>query len=118
MDEDIEAIEKAAQNIRIPFNRHEIFNRLSRLSQPKAKMKQALKDRIRHLAAVYISLATFIDDEEVEFVFNNRKSKRSREIALRVSADVDRATREVQKFQLIPKVKFSSRKDKEKLKKK
>lgn len=118
VDEDIEAVEKAAQNIRIPFNRHEVFNRLSRLPHPKAKMRRALKERIRHLAAIYISLATFIDDQEVEFVFNNPKSKRSREIALRVIADTDRATREMGRFRLIEKIKKSSRKDKEKLKKK
>lgn len=81
-------------------------------------MRRALKERMRHLAAVYISLATFIDDDEVEFFFNNRKDPRSREIALKVSAAIEQATREMRGFRLIPKVKKSSRKDKENIKKK
>ena len=72
-EDDMEAVRKVAEHIRIPFNRHEIFNRLSQLSQPKAKMKQALRERMKLLAAAYISLATFIYDDDVEFVFENSR---------------------------------------------
>lgn len=80
-------------------------------------MRLALKERMRQLAGAYISLATFIDDDEVEFFSNNRKHPRSREIALKVSDAIDRATLEMQRFRLVKKVKKSSRKSKEKLKK-
>ncbi len=97
----MEAVHKAAEHIRIPFNRHEIFNRLSQLSQPKAKMRQALKERMKLLAGAYISLATFIDDEEVEFVFENKGSQRAKDIAARVCDDIDRAQEEMRQFRLV-----------------
>jgi len=100
-EDDMEAVRKAAEHIRIPFNRHEIFNRLSQLSQPKAKMKQALKERMKLLAAAYISLATFIDDDEVEFIFENRDSQRAKDIAARVCDDLDRAQQEMRDFKLV-----------------
>ncbi|MBX9723590.1 MAG: hypothetical protein K2X81_19455 [Candidatus Obscuribacterales bacterium] len=100
-EDDMEAVRKAAEHIRIPFNRHEIFNRLSQLSQPKAKMKQALKERMKLLAAAYISLATFIDDDEVEFIFENRDSQRAKDIAARVCDDLDRSQQEMRDFKLV-----------------
>ncbi len=100
-EDDMEAVRKAAEHIRIPFNRYEIFNRLSQLSQPKAKMKQALKERMKLLAAAYISLATFIDDDDVEFIFENRDSQRAKDVAARVCEDFDRAQEEMRDFKLV-----------------
>jgi len=100
-EDDMEAVRKVAEHIRIPFNRHEIFNRLSQLSQPKAKMKQALRERMKLLAAAYISLATFIDDDDVEFVFENRDSQKTKDVAARVCEDLDRAQEEMRDFKLV-----------------
>jgi alkylhydroperoxidase/carboxymuconolactone decarboxylase family protein YurZ len=81
-------------------------------------MRKALKERMRQLAAIYVSTATFIDDDEIEFFVSHPKHPRSKEIALRVTEAIEKATTEMRRFRLIPKVKKSSRKDKENLKKK
>lgn len=100
----MDAVRKAAEQVRFPFNRYEILNRLSSLPEPKAKMKKALKDRMRYLAAIYISLATFVDDEDIEVVFKNRKSKKSRIIFLKVTKEIEKAKREMQKFKILNKI--------------
>jgi hypothetical protein len=101
VEEDMDAVRKAAEQVRFPFNRYEILNRLSSLPEPKAKMKKALKDRMRYLAASYISLATFVDDEDVEIVFKSRTSKRSKEIFQKVLKDIERAQRQMKQFRLL-----------------
>ncbi len=97
----MDAVRKAAEHIQIPFNRYEIFNRLSQLSQPKAKMKQALKERMKLLAAAYVSLATFIDDDDVEFIFENKNSQRAKDVAAKVCEDLDIAQEEMRNFKLM-----------------
>jgi hypothetical protein len=100
-ENDMDAVRKAAEHIQIPFNRYEIFNRLSQLSQPKAKMKQALKERMKLLAAAYVSLATFIDDDDVEFIFENKNSQRAKDVAAKVCEDLDIAQEEMRNFKLM-----------------
>jgi len=101
VDEDMEAVLKAATQVRFPTNRYEMLNRLSSLPEPKAKMKKALKDRMRHLAAAYISLASFVDDDEVEVIFKNKKSRRSKAIFKRVLNDIESARKQMKKFKLL-----------------
>lgn len=44
------------------------LNRTSSLPSSKSRMKRAIKERIRILVAGYISLATFVDDDSVDFL--------------------------------------------------
>lgn len=97
----MDAVHKAAEQVRFPFNRYEILNRLSSLPEPKAKMKKALKERMKYLAAVYVSLATFVDDEDVEMVFKNKKSRQSKEVFQKVLKAMERAQRQMKQFRLL-----------------
>ncbi len=94
----MDEVRKAAEQVRFPFNRYEILNRLSSLPEPKAKMKKALKDRMRHLAAAYVSLATFVDDEDIEFSFKYKKSRKTRAIYLKVIKNIKKAQKEMWQF--------------------
>jgi hypothetical protein len=99
-DDDIEAILRDAKNIRMPHRRG-TFNPLSSLPEPKAKIKQAIKDRIRLLAGAYISLAGFVDDDDIRFAEDNPKSKKIRTIYLKVLEDMERAEKEMREFKIL-----------------
>ena len=100
MNEDIEAVLRDAKNVRLPHQRGS-FNPLSSLPEPKAKLKQAIKERIRLLAGAYISLAGFVDDNDIRFAENNPKSKRTRAIYLKVLEDMEQAQKEMRKFKIL-----------------
>jgi len=99
-DDDIEAILRDAKNIRMPHRRGS-FNPLSSLPEPKAKIKQAIKERIRLLAGAYISLAGFVDDDDIRFVENNTKSKKTRAIYLKMLEDMEQAQKEMREFKIL-----------------
>ena len=99
-DDDIEAILATAKNIRMPHRRGS-FNPLSSLPEPKAKIKQAIKERIRLLAGAYISLAGFVDDDDIRFAENNPKSKKTRVIYLKVLEDMETAKEEMRELKLL-----------------
>ncbi|MBI5221814.1 MAG: hypothetical protein HY979_03345 [Candidatus Magasanikbacteria bacterium] len=100
MDEDIEAVLRDAKNVRLPHQRGS-FNPLSSLPEPKAKTKQAIKERIRLLAGAYISLAGFVDDDDIKFAENNPKSKKTKAIYQKVLDDMETATEEMRRFKLL-----------------
>ena len=77
------------------------FNPLSSLPEPKAKIKQAIKDRIRMLAGAYISLAGFIDDDDIRFIEDNPKSKKIRAIYLKMLEDMEQAQKEMREFKIL-----------------
>lgn len=64
-------------------------------------MKRAIKQRIRELAGAYISLATFIDDDEVDYMQDNLGTEKSKEIARRVIREIDELTAEMKEFKLL-----------------
>ena len=99
-DDDIEAILATARDIHIPHRRGS-FNPLSSLPEPKAKIKQAIKERIRLLAGAYISLAGFVDDDDIRFAEDNPKSKKTRAIYLKVIEDMETAKKEMREFKVL-----------------
>ena len=99
-DNDIEAILRDAKNVRMPHRRGS-FNPLSSLPEPKAKIKQAIKERIRLLAGAYISLAGFVDDDDIRFAEDNPKSKKTRAMYHKVLEDMEIAKKEMREFKIL-----------------
>lgn len=99
-NEDIEAVLKAAKNIRTKY-RHGLLNPLSLLPEPKVKIKAAIKERMRHLAGAYIALAGFVDDDDIQFVERHPKSKKARATYLKVLEDMETAQKEMRRFKLL-----------------
>jgi len=101
-DDDIEAIIDASKH----FKYHEPtgstpFNRISKLLESKRHMKMAIKERIRLLVASYISLASFIDDDLVDFLESNETKKRKGKVIWiynKVFKDFERLRKEIQAF--------------------
>lgn len=67
--DDIEEVIDASKH----FKYHEQIritplNRISSLPESKKHLKRAIKERIRMLKEMYVSLATFIDDDLVDFL--------------------------------------------------
>lgn len=100
MNEDIEAVLRDAKNVRLPHQRGSM-NPLSSLPEPKAKIKQAIKERIRLLAGAYISLAGFVDDDDVRFAEENPKSAKTKAIYQKVFDDMETAQKELHQFKLL-----------------
>jgi len=101
VEEDIEAVFKTAAHTHIPHNRHRPLNVLSTLPSSKEKLRAGIKERIRYLAGTYISLATFVDDDEVAFMERNPKSKKTKAIYMRVLKDIEKAEREIANWRII-----------------
>lgn len=101
-DDDIEAIIEASKH----FKYHEPtgstpFNRISRLSESKKHLKMAIKERIRLLVASYISLASFIDDDLVDFLESADTKKHKRKVIRiynRVFKDFEKLRKEIVAF--------------------
>jgi len=100
MNEDIEAVLRDAKNVRLAHQRGS-FNPLSSLPEPKVKIKQAIKERIRLLAGAYISLAGFIDDDDIKFAEENPKSAKTKAIYQKVLEDMETAQKELRRFRLL-----------------
>jgi len=100
--DDIEAIINASKH----FKYHEPtgstpFNRISKLPESKRHLKMAIKERIRLLVASYISLASFIDDDLVDFLESNEIKKRKGKVIWiynKVFKDFERLRKEIQAF--------------------
>jgi hypothetical protein len=80
-DDDIEAIINASKH----FKYHEPsgttpFNRISKLLESKRHLKMAIKERIRLLVGSYISLASFIADDDVDFLESADTKKHKRKV--------------------------------------
>lgn len=97
-NEDIEAVLRDAKNVRLPHQCGS-FNPLSSLPEPKAKLKQAINDRIRLLAGAYISLAGFVDDDDIKAAEDD--SEKAKAIYRKVLGDMETAIEEMRRFRLI-----------------
>ena len=101
-DDDIEAIIDASKH----FKYHEPsgttpFNRISKLPESKRHLKMAIKERIRLLVASYISLASFIPDDDVDFLKSADTKKRKRKVIWiynRVFKDFEKMRKEIEAF--------------------
>lgn len=104
-DDDIEAIIDVSKH----FKYHEPtgttpFNRVSHLPESKRHLKMAIEERIRLLAGAYISLASFIDDDLVDFLEEHWESKdkeilkKTSRIFKDVMEETDRLRKEIKEF--------------------
>jgi hypothetical protein len=101
-DDDIEAIIDASKH----FKYHEPsgttpFNRISKLPESKRHLKMAIKERIRLLVASYISLASFIPDDDFDFLESGDTKKRKRKVIRiynRVFRDFEKMRKEISAF--------------------
>ena len=98
--DDIEAVLKTAARTNIPYKKRRPLNALSSLPSSKPKLRIAIKERIRHLVGAYISLATFVDDDDLAFMERNPTSKRTRAIYMRVLRDMEKAEKEIRDFRI------------------
>ena len=95
---DIEEVIKTAKNIR-PTYRSGIANPVSLLPEPKVKLKAAIKERIKLLAGAYISLAGFVDDDDLKVAEDS--PKKTRAIYQKVLEDMETARKEIRKIKII-----------------
>ncbi|MDP1624865.1 MAG: hypothetical protein Q8L64_03765 [bacterium] len=101
-DDDIEAIINTSKH----FKYHEPtgpthFNRISKLPESKQHLKMAIKERIRLLVGSYISLASFIDDDLVDFLESSDTKKHKRKVIRiynRVFRDFEKLRKEIVAF--------------------
>ena len=97
VEEDIEAVLKSAAHIHTT-NKHRILNPTSALPSSKANLRAGIKERIRQLAAAYVSLATFVDDDELAFMEENPRHERTRAVYDRVIRSITKAERDMTYF--------------------
>jgi len=100
VEDDIEAVLKTAAHTHIPHNKHRPLNALSSLPSSKAKLRIGIKERIKHLTGAYISLATFVDDDDLAFMERNPKSKKTKAIYMRVIRGIEKAEKEIRNFKV------------------
>ena len=96
-DEDVEAVIQAAKDMAFqkPIG-HFLLNPISSLPEPRKYLKQSLKERISGLMLAYISLATFVEDEEVEAI--TEEPKKSLRVYKRVMKRMDEYEAEIRSF--------------------
>lgn len=101
--EDIEAVISAAKHFKYEDETESrcAFNKISDLPESKRNLKRAIKEGIQVLYASYISLASFIPDEDVEYLLGLRgepDKERSAEIMARLMKEMDELEREIRDF--------------------
>lgn len=97
--DDIEEVIKEAEH----YHFHEksekvLLNRISRLPESKKRLKRAIKERIRLLVGSYISLASFVPDEDVDVVIEGTNKERIKTIYRQVLADMEKLSEEMKEF--------------------
>jgi len=102
--DDIEAVIKASQHFKYESDESEpryAFNKISDLPESKRNLKRAIKERIQLLCVSYISLASFIPDEDAEYLLGlhgEQKKKRSIKIMMRMLKEMDMLEKEIRNF--------------------
>ena len=95
--DDIQAVIKAAKDVRPKYHGW-IANPTSSLPEPKAKLKAAIKDRIKLLAGAYVALAGFVDDDDLIAAEGN--PEKTKAIQLKVLDDMETAQNEMRRFRI------------------
>ena len=98
MDDDIEAVIKIAKHMRDEKGSKPFLNSASSLPASKRKTKLAIKERIRQLCVAYISLASFVSDENIEVFWDDGKAKGQKAILKRVLREMERNRKEIEGF--------------------
>lgn len=105
MDEDIDAIIDIARHYKYRENPGVApFNRLSALPDTKRHMKMAIEERMRALVGAYISLASFIDDDLVDFLESDDSSfdkEKVKKIYTNVIDEMDQLRKEIEEFKTV-----------------
>lgn len=96
--DDIQAVIKAAKDVRPKYHGW-IANPISSLPEPKAKLKAAIKDRIKLLAGAYIAIAGFVDDDDLIAAEDN--AEKTKAVYLKVLEDMETAQEELRHFKLL-----------------
>ncbi|MDE2188623.1 MAG: hypothetical protein KGJ35_02760 [Patescibacteria group bacterium] len=96
--DDIQAVIKAAKDVRPKYHGW-IANPLSSLPEPKAKLKAAIKDRIKLLAGSYIALAGFVDDDDL--IAAEGDAGKTKAIYQEVLRDTETAQKEMREFKIV-----------------
>lgn len=96
--DDIQAVIKAAKDVRPKYHGW-IANPISSLPEPKAKLKTAIKDRIKLLAGAYIALAGFVDDDDLIAAEDN--PEKTKAIYGKVLENMEIAQEEMRKFKIV-----------------
>ncbi len=81
-----------------------LLNALSSLPESKANLKRSIKERIRLLTAAYISLASFVPDDDYEYVnavqWDEKKLDKNQQkrIFRKVLREMDKLREEIKSF--------------------
>ena len=109
--DDIEEIIKRANHYRFEdAPRATILNAISSLSSSKKNLKRSIKERIRLIAVSYISLGTFVPDEDFEYVnglHGEGDKEKIKEIFDKVIAEMDKLRKDMEGFALTETVETS-----------
>lgn len=80
-------------------NEKPLFNPASSLGVSKKNMKKAIKERIRLLCGAYISLASFVSDDDIEaFTDDDIPQEKKNEIVQKVLDEIERNRKEMEAF--------------------
>lgn len=97
--DDIEDVIKEAEHYRFHEKPEKVpLNRVSHLPESKKRLKRAIKERIRLLAASYISLASFVPDEDVDVVIEGVDKEKIKTTYHKVLADMEKLSQEMREF--------------------
>lgn len=96
--DDIQAVIRAAKDVRPKYHGW-IANPISSLPEPKAKMKAAIKDRIKLLAGAYIALAGFVDDDDLIAAEGN--PEKTKAVYQKVLEGMETAQKEMRELKIL-----------------
>ncbi len=96
MKDDIEEVIKSAQHMKYSEKEELRVNLISSLPDTKSHLKKAIKERMRILCGAYISLGTFIPDDDLELF---RKSKKFRKMMYeKIFDEMEKMKKEIRDF--------------------